>query len=228
MGNLFELIQKDVRFDESLKACMNCGVCTAICAAAEFYQYDPRKICDIVQSRDEEALEALLRSETIWYCGQCMSCKPRCPRGNIPGLLITILRQISQELGYFTQSEKGRQQFAVEQVIGKNIVNTGYCVHPDIVDPDLHPEQGPIWRWYIDNIEEVSAKLGANYHQDGPGALRTIRKENIDEINKIFEATGAFKLFDSIEKHSRAQKEYENDAQYFKEVYSNNNQSHNR
>ncbi|MEG2178759.1 MAG: 4Fe-4S dicluster domain-containing protein, partial [Bacteroidales bacterium] len=85
MGNLFELIQKDVRFEESLKACMNCGVCTAICAAAEFYQYDPRQICDIVQSRDEEALEALLRSDTIWYCGQCMSCKPRCPRGNIPG-----------------------------------------------------------------------------------------------------------------------------------------------
>ncbi|MEG1573254.1 MAG: 4Fe-4S dicluster domain-containing protein, partial [Bacteroidales bacterium] len=155
MGNLFELIQKDVRFEESLKACMNCGVCTAICAAAEFYQYDPRQICDIVQSRDEEALEALLRSDTIWYCGQCMSCKPRCPRGNIPGLLISILRQISQELGYFTQSEKGRQQFAVEQVVGKSIVTTGYCVHPDIVQPDLHPEQGPIWRWYIENYDRI-------------------------------------------------------------------------
>ena len=47
--NLIEHLKEDVRFEESLKACMNCGVCTAICPAAEFYDYDPRRICDLVQ-----------------------------------------------------------------------------------------------------------------------------------------------------------------------------------
>ena len=106
MAKLSELLMRDVRFREGLTACMNCGVCTAICPAAEFYKYDPRQICTIVQSKDEDKIEELLRSETIWYCGQCMSCKTRCPRGNAPGLVINALRGLSQELGYFTDSEK--------------------------------------------------------------------------------------------------------------------------
>ena len=68
--NLIEHLKEDVRFGESLKACMNCGVCTAICPAAEFYDYDPRRICDLVQRGDEEEIERVLRSDTIWYCGQ--------------------------------------------------------------------------------------------------------------------------------------------------------------
>ena len=43
-NNYFELLMKDVRFEEGLNACINCGTCTAVCAAAEFYNYDPRVI----------------------------------------------------------------------------------------------------------------------------------------------------------------------------------------
>ena len=110
MGNLIDIIKSDVRYEDSLKACMNCGICTAICPAAEFYDYDPRRICDTVQRGDEEQVEKLLRSDTIWYCGQCMSCKPRCPRGNIPGAVINILRKVSQDMGYYKESHMGRQQ----------------------------------------------------------------------------------------------------------------------
>jgi len=85
MGHLYDLLSLDVRFVEGLKACINCGTCTAICPAAEFYDYQPRLIADILQSKDEEAIEKLLKSDTIWYCGECMSCVTRCPRGNAPG-----------------------------------------------------------------------------------------------------------------------------------------------
>lgn len=200
MGNLYNLLAQDDRFEEALKACMNCGVCTAICPAAEFYPYDPRKICDIVQRRNEEEIETLLRSDTIWYCGQCMSCKTRCPRGNVPGVLINILRKVSQELGYFSESHMGCQQKDLVDGVGKNILEIGYCVHPDRVDPKQHIEQGPIWKWYREHIEDIAPKLGANYHGDGPGALRTIRKENLDEIYKIFEATGGIDLMEKIKK----------------------------
>ena len=91
-------------------------------------------------------------------------------------------------------SEKGRQQKQLMNSIGSNILEIGYCVHPDKVDPAYHPEQGPIWEWYIENIEEIAPKLGANYHGDGPGALRKIREENLEEVRRIFEVTGGMEL----------------------------------
>lgn len=63
---LYLELTKDVRFKEGLKSCMNCGVCTAICPAAEFYDYDPRILTGVVQSKDEQKIEELLKSDVIW------------------------------------------------------------------------------------------------------------------------------------------------------------------
>ena len=60
MGKLYDLLQKDYRIKEGLKACINCGTCTAICPAAEFYKYDPRKIVDTVQRGEDAEIEKLL------------------------------------------------------------------------------------------------------------------------------------------------------------------------
>lgn len=196
--NLIEQLKEDVRFEESLKACMNCGMCTAVCPAAEFYDYDPRRICDLVQRGDDEELEQLMRSDTIWYCGQCMSCKTRCPRGNVPGELISVLRKVSQETGLFRHSEKGLQQQQLMETLQNNILEIGYCVYPDRVAPDYHPEQGPVWEWYHEHIADVAPKLGANYHGKGPGALRDIPQEDLDEVRRIFEVTGGMELRDNV------------------------------
>ena len=197
MGNLYNLLMQDARFNDALKACMNCGICTAICPAAEFFDYDPRRICDTVQRKNENDIEELLRSDMIWACGQCMSCKSRCPRGNAPGEIIQILRKYAIQLGYVdsTIREQERRMAAAQ---GENILKTGYCVHPDLVNPELHPEQGPIWKWYTKNIIDIAPKLGANYHGEGPGALRQIRQENLDEIRRIYEVTGGMELHDRL------------------------------
>jgi len=228
MGNLTTLLLQDVRYKEALNACMNCGVCTAICPSAEFYNYDPRKICDIVQREEDVEIEKLLRSETIWYCGECMSCATRCPRGNTPGLVIIALRKIAQQLGYFVDSEKGRQQLVLKEVIGGSILERGYCVHPDIVSPELHPEQGPIWKWYRDNIKDIAPKLGANYHGEGAGALRHIAEKNLDEMKAIFHATGAFDFQNHIEKFSNEKKGNTSNEEYLNNIYTTNNNTHNR
>ena len=197
MGNLYNLLEQDHRFKEALKACMNCGICTAICPAAEFFDYDPRQICDTVQRKDENAIEELLRSETIWSCGQCMSCKARCPRGNAAGEIILILRKYAQELGYFNEHIQNQQR-RMAATNGKNILDTGYCVHPDLVLPEMHPEQGPIWKWYVENIIDVAPKFGANYHGEGPGALREIHQKNLEEIRKIYAVTGGLDLQEKL------------------------------
>jgi heterodisulfide reductase subunit C len=234
MGMLYDKLMQDIRFEEGLHSCMNCGVCSAICPAAEFYHYDPRVICHTVQTQDENAIEELLRSETIWYCGQCMSCKTRCPQNNTPGFVIMALRKLSQELGYFTESEKGRQQFAIKRVIGSNILQNGYCVHPDIVNPISHPEQGPVWEWIFTNTSEVMEKMGANYKQDGPGILRNIPQEDMAELNRIFEVTGGKKMFETIEKHTAKKAEELGmelppegiQNEYFEMVYTSDNGKH--
>ena len=235
MGKLYELLLKDIRFEEGLNACMNCGVCTAICPAASFYDYDPRKIADQVQTRDDETILSLLKSETIWYCGECMSCKTRCPRGNAPGLIIMALRGLSQDLGYFTESEKGRQQLALKRTIGDSILSTGYCVYLDAITPEMHPEQGPIWEWVHENREALFEKLGANYKGEGPGILRKIPEETLEELKSIFEETGGLDRYNQIEKASALKAaemglnlDETADNSYMKHVYTVNRGCHTR
>ncbi len=235
MEKLYDLLLKDIRFEEGLNACMNCGVCTAICPAAEFYEYDPRKVVDIVQTKDDDEIIELLKSETIWYCGECMSCKTRCPRGNAPGLIIMALRSLSQDLGYFVESEKGRQQLALKRTVGHWILTYGYCLYLEGVGTNLHPEQGPVWNWIQDNYNAVFNRMGANYKGDGPGILRKIPEEAMDEIRQIFEVTGGMKRFEKIEEFSKKKARELNmtldegiDNEYFRHIYTTNNGSHTR
>ena len=164
-----------------------------------------------------------------------MSCKTRCPRGNAPALVISVLRKLSQELGYFTDSEKGRQQFAIKRAIGENILQTGYCVNPDIVSPSMHPEQGPVWDWISRNTPEIMEKMGSNYKQEGVGGMRRIDPEVLEELNRIFEVTGCKTMFENIEKHSKLKAdelgiEISDEGignEYFMTVFTENNGTHN-
>lgn len=234
MNNLFDKLSQDIRFVEGLKACMNCGTCTAICPAAEFYDYHPRIIVDIVQTKNDEKILQLLKSETIWYCGECMSCKTRCPRGNAPGLIIMALRALSQDLGYFTVSEKGRQQLAVKRTVGDWILKYGYCLYLSEISYSQHPEQGPVWQWILTHPEKITERVGANYHGNGSGALRKIPQVALDELKKIFDVTGGNHRFDLIESFSsdkakelNMQFDDSNDCEYFKYIYTANNKLHN-
>jgi len=160
---------------------------------------------NLVSEGDDETLIRIMSEDTIWYCGQCMSCKPRCPRGNIPGVVIQILRMISQKNGYFIHSAMGRQQLAVKRSIGHNILETGYCIHPTRVNPDLHPEQGPVWEWMSDNAPEVYGRFDKNYDASGPGLLRRISPESLEELDRIFEVTGCKNLWETLETESEKQ-----------------------
>lgn len=202
MGKYYEALCRDVRFAEGLNACMNCGMCTAVCPAAEFYDYDPRQIVDEVQSKDDARIEALLRSDKIWYCGECMSCKPRCPRSNTPAYIIQALRTLSQKTGLFTESEKGRQQLAVKRTVGQNILDLGYCIHPTRVDPGLHPEQGPVWEWVHGHVADVFGRFDDGYDREVPGAMKKMSRATLDEMRRIFEVTGGLEFFEDIERHS--------------------------
>ena len=203
MGKLYDILSEDYRVKEGLKTCINCGTCTAICPAAEFYNYDPRKIVNIVQSKDEAEIEKLLKSDVIWYCGECMSCVTRCPRKNGPGLVIMALRNLSAKLGYFRFSEKGRQLYPLTRILTGNILNYGYCVYPDTFKWEDHKESGPVWKWHTEHLEDNFARLHANFKGDGPGVLRKIPQESLDELKRIFEVTGGTERIETVERYSK-------------------------
>lgn len=228
MSELIDRLKKDIHYIEGLNSCMNCGVCTAICPAAEFYNYDPRVVVDTVQREDEAEIERLMRSETIWYCGECMSCKTRCPRGNTPGLVIMALRKVAQDSGCFTDSEKGRQQFAITKTVGSNILERGYCITPDLVKPEMHPEQGPVWEWIYEHMDDVYERVHSNLHKPGAGALRKVDEESMGELHRIFEVTGGMEFMNKIESFSEAKAAESNTEidNYFLTVYMENSGKH--
>jgi len=197
--NLYEELKKDIRYVEGMNACINCGTCTAVCPAAAVSDYDPRKIVDIVQKENEKYLIEVLKGDEIWRCGECLSCKTRCPRNNVPCYIVQSLRALSIERGYFIESEQGRRQLAVKRTVGDHILEYGYCVYIDEVSNEMYPEQGPVWQWMRDNKENVMQRLGTSYKQDKAGALRNTDKKSLDDLQKIFDATGATDRFNKIE-----------------------------
>jgi heterodisulfide reductase subunit C len=202
MPALYEQLEKDVRFREGMKACVNCGGCTAISPAAEVSDYDPRMVVNTVQLRDETEIEKLLKSDTIWRCGECLSCKTRCPRGNVPGYIVQALRALSIETGLFMESEQGRKQLAVKRTVGDHILKYGYCVYIDEVDNDMYPEQGPVWNWLRENRDSMLERLGTSYKKDQSGTLRNTSEESLIDLKKIFDETGGTTRFEKIEKYS--------------------------
>lgn len=219
---------QDYRLKEGLKACINCGTCTAVCPAAEFYRYNPKNIVNIVQSRDDDRILELLKSDMIWYCGECMSCVTRCPRTNAPGMVIIALRSLSVELGYFVESEKGRQQYALAKVLCGNILNYGYCVHPETFKYASHPEYGTVGKWIEEHLEDVYDRVGANYRGDGPGPLRKIAQESLDDLKRIFDVTGATARVDRIKALSleKAKKMGLSEEEYFDKVFNKTEGNH--
>ena len=149
--------------------------------------------------------------------------------------MIQALRSLSQDLGYFIESEKGRQQLAIKRTVGKWILEYGYCLFPSEILPELHPEQGPVWEWEHEHIEDVMARLGANYKGTGPGILRKIPDEALNEIYRIFEVTGGISRFDKIEEFSKIkaremgmEMESGNNDDYIKFIYTVNSGDHTR
>ncbi len=63
---------------ENIKACMQCGTCTAACPMAEEMDFFPRKVMHFSQFGMLSRMEDI---NSYWKCASCHSCSVRCPRG---------------------------------------------------------------------------------------------------------------------------------------------------
>jgi len=200
-------LENHVIAKHAVSSCMSCGACTALCPAAEFYDFSPREIMTIVQEKDEEAIIELLKSEMLWYCHQCGSCKTKCPRQNSPFGIISSLRQLSQIKGYHVESLRGRQQYFARHLWGGNLWNRACTLYFRNAIPDTHQDFGPRFKTYFDRQEEFMKKVGAHPDMEGPFSGRKVHPETLNELRKLWLAGGAVSFRSLIDESARKQSE---------------------
>src|SRR5581483_8999796 len=145
--DLFRQVKADMRFPDYLYGCYECGICVAVCPSARFYDFSPRRIAQAAGREDVELLYQQMQ-EDIWECSQCFSCL-RCPRGNNPGGIILIMREVAINNGLASAREALE---GYSRIIFK-IMSTGTQVSPDMLQPDAFPDWGPEVKDVSDNLE---------------------------------------------------------------------------
>ncbi len=189
---LFQEMKADPRYEDYLYGCYECGICVAACPSARFYDFSPRKITQALAREDVQLIYEQLNDD-IWNCSQCFSCT-RCPRGNNPGGLITVMREVAVNNGLGTARD------ALEgygRVVYK-IMGTGTQVSPDMLQPDAFPDWGP-------HVKNISDHLDVWRRALPPETLHTtttaweIDEHTIAELYFIWHATGVMDMIEEVD-----------------------------
>ncbi len=104
---------------KDLKACFNCGACTAGCPIHEvFPEYDPKKLAKMVRLGMRKEV---LSSPYIWYCATCHNCEQRCPQNVKFFNVLNVLKNMAAKEGY-------APSVWVDQI--KHVIKTGIIFPP--------------------------------------------------------------------------------------------------
>ena len=189
---LFDEVQADMRFPDYLYGCYECGICVAACPSARFYDFSPRRIAQAAAREDVELVYQQMQ-EDIWECSQCFSCV-RCPRGNNPGGIITVLREVAVNNGLRSAKEALE---GYSRIIYK-IMSTGTQVSPDMLQPDAFPDWGP-------EVKDVSDNLDLWRRALPPETLHTtttgwaVDERTLIELYLIWFHTGALDMIKEVD-----------------------------
>ena len=147
LEEIFQDIQADLRYDHELNGCLNCGICTATCPAAHYYDFSPREIVQLLWTENLDGIYDAMQ-EKIWSCAQCYTCAARCPFGNSPGGLIMLMREVSIKHGM----ESAKNVLRPFSRVMLKLISTGNQLSPDMINPDHFADWGP-------NISKIDAPL---------------------------------------------------------------------
>lgn len=189
---LFDLVKKDMRWETALYGCYECGICTAACPSARFYDFSPRVFAQVVAREDIHTFYELL-NESVWDCSQCFSCT-RCPRQNSPAGIINVMREVAVNNGL--QSAKEALQ-AYSRIIYK-VMSTGTQVAPDMLQPDFFPDWGP-------DVKQVSENLDVWRRMVPPETMHTmelawdVAEKTRVELFLIWKLTGNLEMIEQLD-----------------------------
>jgi heterodisulfide reductase subunit C2 len=195
MEEIFQDIQSDIRFDHELNGCLNCGICTATCPAAHYYDFSPREIVQLLWTENLEGIHDAMQ-EKIWSCAQCYTCAARCPFGNSPGGLVMLLREAAIKHGM----ESAKSVLRPFSRVMLKLISTGNQLSPDMISNDAFPDWGP-------NICKVDAPLKLLRAAIPVPTLNTIKtawETNLKtsvELYTIWEETGVLEQLETVDEN---------------------------
>ncbi len=84
--------------DSRLGMCIQCGTCGGSCPSAADMNHTPRQLFAMIRA---DMREAVLSSNTPWYCVSCYYCTVRCPQEvHIPDVMYTLKSMAIREKRY--------------------------------------------------------------------------------------------------------------------------------
>jgi len=190
---LFDQIKGDIRFADYLHGCYECGICVAACPSAKFYDFSPRRIAQAAAREDVDLIYQQMQ-EDIWECSQCFSCL-RCPRGNNPGGIVTIMREVAVRNGLASAKEA---LVGYSRIIYK-IMSTGTQVSPDMLGRDSFPDWGPETADVADNLDLWRRALPPEtMHTTSTGW--SVAESTLVELYLIWMETGALDMIAEVDR----------------------------
>lgn len=191
--HLFFEVKNDPRYEDFLYGCYECGICVSTCPSARFYDYSPRVIAQAMAREDIERVYDII-AEDIWNCAQCFSCL-RCPRGNNPGGLVTLLREVAVKNGL--QETKDVLQ-GYSRVIYK-VMLKGNQVSPDMLQPDFFPDWGPWVGQFSANMPVWRKAIPVDTLRGVTDAAWKTNRKTLLELYTIWFETGNMDIIKEID-----------------------------
>ena len=172
---------KNILFKKSgFKKCIQCGRCTASCPAAYMYSdYRPRDLMRRFMLGDiyGEDLEDL-----IWKCGQCYSCRARCPRNCKAGLGVLVLQARS-----IMEGTAPPEIICISKKIKENLYLKGETFLPSTLDVNLLEEFGK--QTYHRCCDNTVKRERLGFRRDDSRSV-PVPEESLMEIREILKNTG--------------------------------------
>ncbi|MCU0494924.1 MAG: 4Fe-4S dicluster domain-containing protein [Chloroflexaceae bacterium] len=97
----FQEVVAETPGNPHLEACLQCGTCGGSCPSGADMEHTPRALFAMIAAGMRDAV---LRSNTPWFCVSCYYCMERCPQDiHITDLMYTLKRMAIQE-GLYRES----------------------------------------------------------------------------------------------------------------------------
>jgi heterodisulfide reductase subunit C2 len=195
LEQVFDDIRSHVLYEHELHGCLNCGICTATCPSAHYYDYSPREIVQLLWTENLEGIYDAMQ-EKIWSCAQCYTCAARCPFGNSPGGLVMLMREAAIKHG-MTSAKDVLRPFS--RVMLK-LVSTGNQLSPDMITAEHFPDWGP-------NVTKVKAPLDILRKAIPMPTLNTtktaweVNLRTSVELYTIWEETGVLQQLEAVDEN---------------------------
>ena len=106
--------------------CIQCGTCSGTCPVAEFMDYSPREIIQMIRVNLKKEV---LSSNTIWYCASCYHCTVKCSAGINITEMMYALKRYSIWKNYYKKSLIGPN---FSKLFIRQILKTGKSFEPSL------------------------------------------------------------------------------------------------